>query len=435
MSTAREVALRCLSSCEKSGAWSDGFLKNAIRQAGLDSRDAALCTRLSFGVLQNKLLLNWYLERFSNTPPERMQTDVRNILYLGIYQLLYLTKVPSHAAVSESVELARTHSRNAKVPGMVNGILRAVDRQRDELPQPETLSVRYSHPEWLVREFKKALGKKDVEALLAADNEQPPTTVQVNTLKTTAAALTEELKQAGAALEPHPWLPDCLLLTGAGSLEQLPAFREGRFYVQDAAARLSVLAADPRPGMAVLDVCAAPGGKSFAAAVAMGDAGSVLSCDIHPHKRALIESGARRLGISCVKARTMDARERQVEFLDSFDLVIADVPCSGLGVIRKKPDIRYKDPLPLRALPEIQRAILENVCAYVRPGGVVLYSTCTILRRENEDVVTAFLDNHPDFTLEPFILPGPAGESGGMTTLWPHLHGTDGFFMAKLRRK
>lgn len=243
------------------------------------------------------------------------------------------------------------------------------------------------------------------------------------------------LAASGVAAAPHPWLPGCLVLTGTGNLEALPAFQEGLFYVQDAAARLAVVAAAPAPGMRVLDACAAPGGKSFACAIAMEGKGEVVSCDIHPHKETLIRAGADRLGLSIITPATQDAKEYREDWREGFDLVLADVPCSGLGIIRKKPDIRYKDPAPLAGLPAVQQAILENVSRYVRPGGVLLYATCTLLRRENEAVVEAFLDRHHNFTPEALELPGPVGAlPTGMATLWPHRHGTDGFFFAKMRK-
>ena len=433
--TAREVALNCLLAGERQGAWSDGYLRNAIRKAGLDRRDAALCSRLAFGVLQNRMLLDWHIARLSKIPLEKLEPPVRNCLRLGLYQLLFLDRVPAHAAVHETVELSKRHSRNPRSAALVNAILRAVERSKDDLPQPEELSIRYSHPEWLVKEFSHALPEGELEALLSADNSQPPTQIQVNTLKTTAEALAEELTQVGITVAAHPWLPDCLELEGTGSLEDLPAFQEGRFYVQDAAARLAVMASGGDSGMRVLDVCAAPGGKSFAVAIQMKNRGQILSCDLHPHKKKLIEDGARRLGIHTVTAAVMDGRKFDPELEKGFDLVITDVPCSGLGIIRKKPDIRYKDPVSLEALPTIQRDILSNASRYVRPGGILLYATCTILRRENEEVVNEFIDKDKNFTLESFSLPGPIGPIEGMATLWPHRHGTDGFFIAKLRRK
>ena len=437
---ARETALLTLDACEKQGAWSNVHLKKAIRADGLDRRDAALASRLCFGVLQNKLLLDFYIGKFSTVKPEKLEPRVRQTLRLGLYQLLFLDKVPEHAAVNESVALARRYSRNPRSAGLVNAVLRAFLRQKDALPavegkdRVETLSLRYSHPRWLAESFVSRLDMEEAEALLRLNNEQPPTCVQVNTLQTTFEALAEALRGSEAEAQPHPWLKNCLLLSGTGDLEKLDSFQNGDFYVQDAASRLAVLACGVKPGGRVLDACAAPGGKSFAAAIQMENEGEVVSCDIHPHKIRLIQAGAARLGLTCVHAREQNAREFVQEWEGAFDAVLADVPCSGLGIIRKKPDIRYKDPKPMEGLPAVQRSILDNVSRYVKPGGVLLYSTCTLLQRENEDVVAAFLEAHPEFVLAPFTLPGSVGACGGSITLWPQRHGTDGFFVAKMRR-
>ncbi len=433
--SARGVALDALVACERQGAWSDGYLKRALRAAGLDSRDAALATRLCFGVLQNRLLLDDCLGRLSTVRLEKMDAAVRNSLRLAAYQVLFLDRIPPHAAVSEAVELARRGSRNPRSAGLVNGVLRTLVRQKDSLEFPEDPALRYSHPRWLADAFAARLGGEEAAALMAADNGEPPICAQVNLGKATPEEAAAALGAEGVEAVPHPWLPGCLLLSHTGSLETLTAFREGLFYIQDAAARLAVLAAGPGPGMEVLDACAAPGGKSFAAAIAMGGQGHVVSCDIHPHKIELIRAGARRLGLDCISPELLDGKVCKEEFLHRFDLVIADVPCSGLGIIRKKPDIRYKAPGPLEGLPRVQQAILDNVCRYVKPGGALLYATCTLLERENEAVVRSFLDRQKDFTLEGFQLPGAfEGADRGMVTCWPHRHDTDGFFFAKLRR-
>ena len=446
MGNAREVALLALSACARQGAWSDGFLKRALRDSGMDSRDAALATRLCFGVLQNRILLDFYLSGLSRLPLRKLEERVLECLRLGAYQILFLDRVPDRAAVNESVNLARKYAKNPRSAGLVNGVLRGLVRQKESLPPPPDAAVQYSHPQWLADEFVRRLGREEAQALMAADNAQPPTMAQVNTGKASTAAAAERLRDEGVGVAPHPWLPDCLELSDTGSLERLESFRQGLFYIQDPAARLAVLAAGPEPGMKVLDACAAPGGKSFAAAIAMKNHGSILACDIHPHKQALIQAGAERLGLDCIQTQVLDGKCCKEEFLDKFDLVIADVPCSGLGIIRKKPDIRYKAPEPLENLPKVQAAILDNVARYVRPGsldrhgcicpgGVLLYATCTLLERENEDVVRAFLDRHPNFTLEGFQVPGPfEGTDTGMLTCWPHRHNTDGFFFAKLRR-
>ena len=439
MGSAREAAMLTLAACERQGAWSDGYLKRILREQGLDRRDAALASRLCYGVLQNKLLLDWHLARFCKSKLTSLDVKVLCNLRVAAYQLLFLDKVPPSAAVNEAVELTKKHCRNPRAAGMVNGILRAMLRE-EKRPEPDCsdkvqyLSLKYSHPVWLVEEFVSALGLESAEALLAEDNRTPPTTAQVNPLRTGPAELAEALREDGVEVRLHPWLSECLFLQGTGDLERLPAFQNGSFYIQDAAARLAVTAAGVTPGSRVLDCCAAPGGKSFAAAVNMENRGEIVSCDIHPHKIKLIEAGRDRLGLSVIVPQLQSAAEFRGDWADAFDTVITDVPCSGLGIIRKKPDIRYKDPQALGGLPKIQRAILGNCCRYVRPGCVLLYSTCTLLRRENEDVVHAFLAEHSDFELEPFQLPH-FGKQPGMMTFWPHINGTDGFFVAKLRRK
>ena len=439
MGSAREAAMLTLAACERQGAWSDGYLKKTLREQGLDRRDAALAARICYGVLQNKLLLDWHLARFCKSKLTSLDIKVLCNLRAAVYQLLFLDKIPPSAVVNEAVEFTKKHCRNPRAAGMVNGILRAMLRE-EKLPEPndcdkaKSLSLRYSHPVWLVKDFSAALGWEGAEALLAEDNRQPPTTAQVNPLRGSPAELAESLRMDGVEVQVYPWLSGCLLLRGTGDLERLPAFQKGCFYIQDAAARLAVTAAGVTSGSRVLDCCAAPGGKSFAAAIDMENRGVLISCDIHPHKIKLIEAGRDRLGLSVISPCLQSAVERREDWVDSFDTVIADVPCSGLGIIRKKPDIRYKDPKALRGLPKVQRAILDNCSGYVRPGGVLLYSTCTLLSRENEDVIHDFLAQHPDFEFEPFQLPR-YGKQPGWFTFWPHIHSTDGFFVAKLRRK
>lgn len=431
--SARDTALRTLIACRRQQAWSDGALKQNIARDGLDRRDAALATQLCYGVLQNRMLLDWWLSRQVRGKLESLQPAVLDILRLAVYQIRFLDKVPVSAAVNEAVEQAKRFA-NPGAARLVNGTLRSMLREPENLELPEDLSLRYSHPAELIALLAENVERDQLEALLACHNSTPPTFLQVNTLQGDLANTAEQLKKEGYQAEPHPWLPDCLTLRG-GSPEHSEAFRRGLVYAQDPAAKLAVLAAAPKPGMAVLDCCAAPGGKSFAAAIAMENRGSICSCDIHPHKIELIRKGAQRLGLSCITPQERDASAAAPELAEAFDLVIADVPCSGLGVIRKKPDIRYKPLEQLSRLPEIQQRILETQAAHVKPGGVLLYSTCTILKRENEAVVSAFLRDHPSFEAEPFSLPGGFHAPQGQLTLLPCDHGTDGFFIAKLRRK
>ena len=436
---ARETALEVLTACRKLDAWSDGSLKSACQRNGLDSREAALAARLTYGVLQNMALLDFYLGQYCSQKVTQLEPFVRDVLRLGAYQILLMDKVPDSAAVNEAVEMAKQHKR-ARAAGMINAVLRRLSREKEQLPAiPDQdpaayLSVRYSHPRWLVERLLEILGREEAEAFLAADNEPVPLTVQRNPLRCSREQLVRYWQDAGAGIESHSWLEDCFELTGTGNLEEQDAFREGWFQVQDAAAKVAALAASPKAGDSVMDVCAAPGGKSFAAAMEMNNEGRILSCDIHPHKLALIESGAERLGISCVETALRDGRENDPALNGSADVVICDVPCSGLGIIRKKPDIRYKDPKALSALPEIQRAILENACRYVKSGGVLLYSTCTVLPEENEKIVSEFLAEHGEFQKEAFSIPGLDGGQEGSLTLWPQRHQTDGFYLCKMRK-
>ena len=434
---ARETALNALIACRKSGAWPNGALKEYIARDRLPPRDAALATRLCYGVLQNRNKLDFYLKQLLTGRLKDLHPVVRDILHLGLYQIYELDKVPESAAVNESVTLAKKYCKNPKAGALVNAVLRKAAATKGTLQEPVSYADRYSHPDELISLLKANLPKGKLEPMLIADNAAPRTVVQVNALRISAEELAERLNREHVSARPHEWMPDCLVLSGTGSLEQLPAFREGLFYVQDPAAKLSVLCAGlPETGGNALDCCAAPGGKSFAAAIAMGGKGSIVSCDIYPHKTALIENGAARLGLTNITARQQDASQVVPEWVGAMDTVIADVPCSGLGIIRKKPDIRYKNLKELEDLPALQLKILETQASYVRPGGTLLYSTCTVLKRENEDVVSAFLAAHGGFTTEPLPLPDvfPKNETG-MLTLIPGEYDTDGFFICRLRRK
>ena len=436
---ARETALRVLAACRNNNAWADAALKAQLNRDGLVGADAALCSRMVYGVMQNQLLLDFYLAAYCSQKPDHLQQPLTEILRLGAYQILFLDRVPDSAAVNTSVELAKLSGRG-QAAGLVNAVLRKVSQNKENLPEiPQRdevkyLSIRYSHPKWLVKRLLLLLGRTETEALLALDNGTPPLTVQINPLKTTAEELTRELSAWGVTAKPHAWVPGCLELSGTGDLTTLSAFYNGRFTVQDAAAHLIVCAADFTRGQKVLDVCAAPGGKSFAAAFAMENEGSILSCDLHENKLKRIREGAQRLGITCIDTVCADGRAFREEWAGQFDTVVCDVPCSGLGIIRKKPDIRYKDAREFAALPEIQRAILSNSARYVKAGGLLVYSTCTILPEENERVTDDFLSAHPEFTYESFSLPN--GEYvPGHITLWPQRSNTDGFYLSRMRRR
>ena len=433
---ARETALNVLIACRKEAGWSNGVLKDYIGRDRLDRRDAALATRLCYGVVQNRNLLDFYLAQLLTGKLKDLHPAVRDILHMGLYQIYLMDKIPESAAVNESVDLAKRYCKKVRsAPGLVNGVLRNAVRTKGELKEPKSWEDKYSHPGDLINELKSYVGKERMEKMLQANNAIPPMVVQVNTLRTTTQALTEQLEENGITVTPHSWMENALILSGTGSIEQLDAFKDGLFYVQDPASKLSVLCAQlPQAEINVLDCCAAPGGKSFAAAIATGGKAHITSCDVYGHKAELIAKGAQRLGLS-LEARQQDATVFVPQWEGAFDAVICDAPCSGYGIIRKKPDIRYKDITKMKELPQLQRAILEVQSRYVKPGGLLMYSTCTLVQAENEGMVASFLQDHPEFHLEPLPLPDvfPQNDSG-MLPLIPGEYDTDGFFISRLRR-
>ena len=435
---ARETALNALIACRKDGAWSNGVLKEYIHRDRLDGRDAALATRLCYGVVQNRMKLDFYLKQLLTGKLRDLHPVVRDVLHLGLYQIREMDKIPQSAAVNESVALAKKYCPKQKnAPGLVNAVLRNALRSADSLKEPTSLEDKYSHPANLLALLKSYVGENRLEKMLTANNAAPQTVVQVNTCKTTGEELVKRLESEGVTAQPHGWMPDCLVLGSTGALEQLSAFREGLFYVQDPAAKLSVMCAQlPEADIKVVDCCAAPGGKSFAAAVAMKGKGEIFSSDLYEHKVALIRKGAERLEFPNIQVSCRDASLDVPQWEEKMDAVIVDVPCSGYGIIRKKPDIRYKDPDTMKDLPQLQLQILKAQAKMVKPGGVLIYSTCTLVRRENEGVVEKFLKVSPDFCLEKLELPAvfPKNESG-MLALVPGEYDTDGFFIARLRRK
>ena len=432
---ARQAALEALRRCRKDGAWSAMALDAAIKKHGLDRRDAALASRLCLGVLQNGDYFDYLIDSFCERPPE---SALREILRLGAAQLLLNDRIPAHAAVGETVALCRANGLG-RAAGLCNAVLRRMAERRDRLPEvpgkgtAAYLHIRYSHPLWMAERLIAEKGYAFTEAFFQKNNEAPELCIQVNTLKIGAEDYCRALEREGIAFSRREELPGCLTLAG-GSVTELPGFEEGLFYVQDRAARGAVEIAGPTPGMRVLDACAAPGGKSFAAAIRMGGEGTIFSCDIQEKKLKRLREGAERLGIGCIETRAQDARAFVPEWEEAFDLVLADVPCSGLGVIRKRPEIRWKSEEELAGLPPIQAAILDTLARYVRPGGVLLYSTCTVLKAENREQIAAFLARHPEFEAEDFAL-GPERSEGGCYDFWPQTDGTDGFFVSKLRKK
>ena len=412
----RKTALEALERFRREGAWSRQVMAAQTAKNRLDGRDAALAARLFYGVLQNMALCDFYIAAYAKG---KLEPKVRDILRLGVYQLVFMDKVPAHAAVSQSVSLCR-EAGYARAAGLVNAVLRRVGENKAHLPEvpgkgtAAYLSVKYSHPLWLAEELIALRGYDGAEAVLRENNKAPGVFIQTNTIKTTPEAL-----KAALGAEEYEEIPGCLRLRG-GDFAKTPEFLEGHFYVQDPAAHMAVLAADIKPGERVLDMCAAPGGKSFAAAIAMENRGSVIARDISGSKLNLVMDGAERMGLYCIECQERDGRDTEA---GDYDVVLADVPCSGLGVIRKKPDIRYREKAELDALPELQEELIEAASRAVRPGGTLVYSTCTWRRGENEAVTEAFLRRHGEF------------EKRQERTFWPDTDGTDGFYICRMERK
>lgn len=435
--TARQAALAALERCRRDGAWSSETLDGMIGKYSLDGRDAALASAITLGVLQNESYCDFIIGSYCSRSVDKLEPKLRDILRIGVCQLLFLDRIPPRAAVNETVALC-ADAGLSRASGLVNAVLRRVCENLGDLPRvagegADRLSVRYSQPLWFAEKMIGLKGLEFTEELFREFNRPSATDLQINTLRTDMKSFTALLDAAGAEYSIPEFPENCVRLKG-GAVRALPGYAEGLFFVQDRAARAAVGIAELRPGMRVLDACASPGGKSFAAAIDMRGEGEIVSCDIKDKKLALIDGGAERLGISIIRTEKRDAALRESAYEDYFDAVIADVPCSGFGVAGKKPEIRKKSPDDLSALPGIQRRILDNLSDYVKPGGVLLYSTCTILPEENEEIIEGFLKRRADFEPCAFFV-GGRRSSGGCYTFYPNTDGTDGFFAAKLRRK
>lgn len=424
----RAIALDVLTKCE-AGGYSNIALDTVIKRNDLTSQDRSLLTALVYGVIERRITLDYCISSLSSISNSKIERDTRNLLRMGLYQLAYMEKIPPHAAINETVSLANKRSK-----GFVNAILRNFVREGDNIKLPDRsdcikyLSVAYSVGEALVKELLGAYSLEECEKMLSAFGEKTPITLRVNNLK---AARDELLSELGGV--PTKYSPDGIILENA-AVSELEALRDGRVTVQDEASQICVRALGARSGETVIDACACPGSKSFGAAMSMENCGRLLAFDIHENKLSLVQKGAERLGISIISTEAHDAREPIEELFGKADRIICDVPCSGFGVIGKKPEIRYKDPSESARLPQIQYDILQNVSKYLKVGGTLVYSTCTVLPDENENVVNKFLENNSGFSLVPFSV-GELEAARGMITLLPHIHHTDGFFIAKIERK
>ena len=440
---ARMAALLALSKAASEQIFIDNALHIVLEECSLEERDAALASHICFGVVQNKLYLDYILAHFASGNYKKLHPTVKDILRIGAYQIIFLDKIPPSAAVNTAVTLCKW-TKKGFAAGLCNALLRKVVQNKDALPavvaarEIDRLSIRYSVPIELAERFHTLLGDQaaQTEAFFAAQNDIVPITIVTNRALCDPQTLAASLHAQGVSAQHVPGLPDALVLQNPGRLDRLTAFTEGLFFVQDAASQLAVLAADLQPGERVLDLCAAPGGKSFYSAQQVGVTGHVQSFDVAAYKIDAMEKSKKRLRHDNMTLAVQDACVLQPQLKDSADVVLCDLPCSGLGIVRKKPDIRYKDLAQQAHLPALQQSILRNAAQYVKPGGRLIYSTCTLLPEENENNVAQFLQDFPAFHLEPFSLDFEGVDAPeGMLTLYPHIHGTDGFFISKLRRR
>ncbi|MGG4032205.1 16S rRNA (cytosine(967)-C(5))-methyltransferase RsmB [Paenibacillus cisolokensis] len=525
--SARTVALDALLRVAEAGAYSNLELNRALRSSGLSRVDAALATELVYGTIQRRHTLDALLARFVAKGLERLQPWVLELLRMSAYQLVFLDRVPPHAAVNEAVAIAKKRG-HAGIAGMVNGVLRSLQRSiaqtasgeggaaersgdaagrtgrtveqtggtaghaddaagqtggaaghaddaagrtgiaaghagnaggRPEAPivlaaaagladPAERIALRHSYPAWLVCRWIAVFGEAGTEAICAAGNEPPHASVRVNRLRLSPEEALARLTAAGFDARPSDAAAAGIVVRRGGNLADSDGYRAGLWTVQDESSMLVAEVAAPRPGMRALDCCAAPGGKTTHLAELMEDRGEVWANDLHPHKRKLIEDQAGRLGLASVRAITGDAAELDRRFDPaSFDVVLLDAPCTGFGVIRRKPDIKWtKSPEDIAAIADLQRRLLETAAALVRPGGTLVYSTCTIEPEENENQIARFLERHPEFAADPawpertLAALRRAGAIGGgpfpgMAQILPHHFGSDGFFIARLRRR
>ena len=420
MANPRKTAVSILLKIEKDGAYSNLAVGNFLKEAELESLDRAFVSALVYGVLDRKITLDAVLSKFMKTPIKKTAPFTLQVLRTALYQIMFMDKIPESAAVNEAVKLIKK-SKESRNAGFVNAVLRSVLREENLLPQGESvedLSIRFSCPLWIVKSFVEDYGKENAISLLKESLKAPPVTLRVNTLKTDTEQLKAEFEKAGIAV--HEGETEKSLIFDKGfDIPTSELYKNGLFHAQDEASQRAVKVLEPKKGERVLDLCAAPGGKSFTMAEMMENTGEIVSCDLYESRVKLIREGAKRLGIDIIKTFVSDASVYNGE-LGLFDAILCDVPCSGLGVIRRKPDIKYKPVEDFSELEEIQYSILTNAVKYLKKGGRILYSTCTLRSAENEKLVFRFLKEYNNFRIE------------YEQTFMPHIHKTDGFYCALL---
>lgn len=442
---ARKTALESLYDIDKNKAYIQNSLDKHIRRAHMDMRDKSLATEIVYGVTRWKLLLDNTIESYSKIKLNKLSTFIHNILRIGLYQLFFMDKIPDSASVNESVNLAKRYGHNSS-SRFVNAVLRSAQREglkqidKETINTDKYLSITYSHPLWLVKRWTQRWGVEFTQSLLNANNMQKGVMVRINSSLVSRDELIEALGEKGISTEKGKYFDDSLLLKNPSGIGSIEEFKKGFFQVQDEAAMLAVKVLDPKPNEFILDMCAAPGGKTTHISHLMNGTGKVLASDIHENKLDLINENCMRLGIENVITRVHDASKVDYDNKLKADRVLIDAPCSGFGTIRHKPDIKWaRTPEDILEISKIQYSILCASSQCVKPGGYLVYSTCTTEYEENEQVVFEFLKQYKDFKIcdikdnVPDELKG-AISSDGFLSVYPHTNDIDAFFIAKLTR-
>ncbi|HEY3425229.1 MAG TPA: 16S rRNA (cytosine(967)-C(5))-methyltransferase RsmB [Negativicutes bacterium] len=438
---AREVALKIINDVTNNDAYANIALAREINRQNLTDQDRRFVTELVYGTIKAGATLDWLLSYYVTRSVSKMPPIIRNILKMGIYQIFFLSKVPHSAACNQAVELTKKYGHPGTVK-FVNAVLRNAVRNPDKAIYPDKnsqptkyLSLKYFHPEWLVARWIDRLGIQSTEELCLMNNSTPPLSLRTNTLKIERQELLAILEQEGITCEPSQWATEGIICSNHPALRTLKSLREGLFQIQDESSMLVAHVLDPQPGEFIIDACGAPGGKSTHIAAIMQNQGKVLSTDIYDHKLALTTENADRLGIKIIETKVLDATLLGSLYPEQADRVLVDAPCSGLGVLRRKPDSRWrKNESMLAELPILQTAILHSAADCVKAGGILVYSTCTTEPEENQAIVQGFLTDRPDFSLQVAGAYLPVKSADTMVQLWPHIDHVDGFFISRMIR-
>lgn len=437
---AREIAYKVLLDIEKNNNYSNMAINKYFKDVKLSNQDRGLATEIIYGVIENKYYIDYMIDKLSKVKTNKMEIYVKTLLRMGVYQIMLLNSISDYAAVNETVNLAK--KKNSKVSGFINGILRNVIRQKEEIGKVKTkddieyLAIKYSYDKWMIKNWIAHFGKEFTEELVEANNERPNIYLRTNTLKITRGELIEKLAEQNIKAEKVNVVEEAIKVEHLKDIENNKLYKEGLFTVQDISSMLVGKVMNPKENSLILDVCSAPGGKTTHMATLMNNTGQVVSRDIYDHKLKLIKASANRLGLTNIDAQEFDGMKLDRESIAKFDYVLADVPCSGLGIIRRKPEIKYKEKEEFRELPPIQKKILENAAKYVKVGGTLIYSTCTIQDNENINVVNEFLQKYKNFELAPIkeVNVDLDNQEKGYMKIYPNVHDMDGFFISKLIR-